>query len=145
MTVVDCVPMKVHLDRTTAGFHVEVGEIPLTGEWVLQGTSSNFRARVPILPEQRIDAYLHPCSFLPNADRFFRELREGEVADETGVISNGEGMHLIKDELEPEDSHILTMAESTDPMDYCMGCNQSMMAHETGAYCDRCNGNDDGS
>jgi hypothetical protein len=130
MPVVDCKPMKVHLDRDYAGFHVEVGEIPLTGEWVLQGTSANYRARVPILPEQRIKAYLHPCVFLPNADRFFRELKEGEVADESALPPAPKGqMHKIEEDLP---------VDASDPMDYCSGCGRSMLAHEIGEYCDNC-------
>ena len=133
MSLVDCKPMKVHLDRMTAGFHVEVGEIPLTGEWVLQGTTENYRARTSILPEQRLQAYLHPCAFLPHADRFFRDLREGELADESVVNDTGAGMHKIEEEM------VLTQPKDhAEPGDYCAGCNRSMFAHEQGAYCDDC-------
>ncbi len=137
MSVVDCTDMKVHLDRSASGFHVEVGEIITTGEWVLQGTTATYRARTSILPEQRIEAYLHPCTFLPHADRFFRELKEGELADESKVSSNGAGMHNVQDDL---GVGAVVLTESTDPNDYCAACNRSLMAHEVGSYCDNCNG-----
>lgn len=124
MTVVECQPtMKVLLDRTVAGFTVEVGHIPLTGEWILEGRTENYRARVPILPEQRLTAYLHPCVFLPHPDRFFRELKEGEVADESPVEEGPTGL----------------FEASIDPLDYCAGCSRSLLAHESGTYCDDCN------
>ncbi len=126
MTVVDCkAPMKVRLDRINAGFHVEVGEIPATGEWILQGTTSTYRARVPILPEQRIEAYLHPCVFLPHPDRFFRELKEDEASDETALPKPG--------------GNTLTLPhDASDPQDYCEACDRSLLAHEAGPYCDNC-------
>lgn len=120
--------MKVRLDRTTAGFHVEVGEIPTTGEWILQGTSSTYRARVPILPEQRLQAYLHPCTFLPYSDRFFRDLKEGEAADESSLPRmEGGGTATLT---APQDA--------ADPQDYCHACTRSLLAHEAGPYCSDC-------
>lgn len=140
MTVVESPPMKVHLDRVTAGFHVEVGEVITTGEWVLQGTTDTYRARVPILPEQRINAYLHPCAFLPHPDRFFRELKEGEVADVSAMPDRGKGMNMLDEQIPDEKELVLTLVDSTDPSDFCAACNQNLLAHED-TYCDRCNGN----
>jgi hypothetical protein len=130
--------MKTHLDRVTAGFHVEVGQVELTGEWILKAWTENFHAKVPILPEQRMQAYLHPCSLIPNADRFFRDLREGEVADNSEVEEPVRGMQKIEQDLKSARASMVT-----DERDVCHGCGLTMMAHESGCYCDRCS--DDGS
>lgn len=111
--------MKVLLERTTAGFTVEVGLIETTGEWVLKAWTDSYRARVPVLPEQAAMAFRHPCSFLPYSDRFFRALKEGESEDETALPANGGG-HSLK------------------VLDYCAVCEQSLLAHESGSHCDNC-------
>ncbi len=134
MAVVEYPDMKVMLERRAAGFTVEVGHIPTTGEWILQGTTENYRAKAPILPEQVMTAFKHPCVFLPYADRFFRDLKEGEVADESALPLGPKGMHKIVDDM---------ASDASDPMDYCAGCSRSLLAHEVGDYCSNCS--DDGS
>ena len=123
MTVVESTPMKVLLERVTAGFRVEVGIIPTTGECVLRAYTENYHAKVPILPEKVLEAFHHPCAHIPDSDRFFRELKEGESA-----------------EADLPSEHVLTapLPHSQDPRDYCSGCNQSLLAHEHGPYCENC-------
>jgi hypothetical protein len=118
--------MKVLLERRTAGFTVEVGIILTTGEIILEAKTENYKARVPVLPEQALVAFKHPCSFLPYPDRFFRELKEGEAADETSLPRGG-----------------VAVMDASDPVDYCAACTRSLLGHEPGPYCDHCN--DDGS
>lgn len=133
MSVVDCKPMKTHLDRVSAGFHVEVGQIEQTGEWVLRAWTDSYHAKVPILPEQRLEAYLHPCVFIPDADKFFRELKEGELADNSLVEDPPVRMRHVENDLQ-EQGGVATMP---DPM-YCNGCGLSLHETEIGPYCSRC-------
>lgn len=124
-TLVESEAMKVLLERSTAGFLVELGIIPTTGEIILEAKTENYKARVPVLPEKAWEAFQHPCTYLPYADRFFRELKEGEAADETALPRAYVG--------EP-----VALLDAGDPMDYCSGCSRTLLAHETGPFCDNC-------